>query len=93
MSKLSQSKRPKVAVPIPGASRFAKYTPGFMEYAPQKKAPSRRDKIRAEGNRRRIEAARAFGYGGARRLGSIMAASISPEELSHSNRALKLNQH
>lgn len=74
MSKLSQSKRPRVAIPISGASRFAKYTPGFMQYAPGEKAPSRRDRIRIAAKHRRLAAARVFGYGGIRHSGTRIAA-------------------
>lgn len=73
MSKLSQSKRQRVAVPIPGGSRFAKYTPGFMQYAPQEKAPSRRDRIRAARKHRRLAAGISFGYGGVRQAGRNLA--------------------
>ena len=89
MSKLSQSKRPRVAIPISGASRFAKYTPGFMQYAPGEKAPSRRDRIMVAAKHRRLAASRVFGCGGARRLGSILAG-LSPEQRSAFNRTFKL---
>ena len=82
MSKLSQSKRPRVAIPISGASRFAKYTPGFMQYAPGEKAPSRRDRIRVAAKHRRLAASRVFGYGGVRHAGRHLARMTPLERVS-----------